>query len=164
MLGLVEADFGAAGQRDLGDGAPALFVRGGALDTFFCEGGHFGLQVVAHEVELVGGAAFGGVDCHFGWREGEDEPAVACVYGFEAEGVAEKCAVGFRVFAIENYVSPEIMCSQSKSKKLPRLRRSKFRGAEDGFVVDEVAVAHVEDAVAYGGCFGVVGDHEHGLL
>ena len=103
MLGLVEADFGAAGEAEFGYGAPAGFFDGGELDAFFGEGGDFGFQVVAHEVELVFGGV-GGVDGDFGRWEGEDEPAVAGVDVVEVESVAEKGAVGVGVGAVEDEV------------------------------------------------------------
>jgi hypothetical protein len=104
VFGLVEADFGAAGEAEFCDGAPAGFLDGGKLDAFFGEGGDFGFQVVAHQVELVFWSV-GRMDGDFGGWEGEDEPAVAGVDVMEAECVAEEGPVGVVVGAVEDEVS-----------------------------------------------------------
>src|SRR5579864_3580711 len=68
VFGLVEADFGAAGEAKFSDGSPAGFFDGGEDDSLFGKGGNFGFQVVAHQVELVLWSV-GGVDGGLGGRE-----------------------------------------------------------------------------------------------
>ena len=42
VFGLVQADFGAAGEAEFGDAAPAGFFDDGEGGAFLGEGGHFG--------------------------------------------------------------------------------------------------------------------------
>jgi hypothetical protein len=62
------------------------------------------LQVLAHEIEFVLAMVIGRVEGGFCRREREDQPAVAGVYGVEAEDVAKKCAVCIGVLAVDDYV------------------------------------------------------------
>src|SRR5216683_2439845 len=106
MFRLIEADLAATGKLHLCHGAPSSFLNCGALNILLREGDYLGFQVVAHEVEFVGDTTFvGGVKCGFCRRQGEDQPAVACIHGFKPEYVAEECAVRFGVFAVDDYVS-----------------------------------------------------------
>src|SRR6266567_3302937 len=106
MPRLIEADLAATGKLHLRNGTPSCFLNRGALDAFCGEGGHFGFQVVADEIELVGIATLiGRVECGFRRRQGEDEPAVTCIHGSEPEDVAEEGAVCLGVIAVEDYVS-----------------------------------------------------------
>src|ERR1700730_2946791 len=106
MLGLIEADLASAGKRYLRNGTPSCFLNCGALNVLLCEGGYFGFQVVAYEIEFVGIAMLiGRVECGFGRRQGEDEPAMARIDRLEPEDVAEEGAVCLGVFAVEDYVS-----------------------------------------------------------
>ena len=101
MLWLIKADLASTGKPHFCNGAPSLFVNFGALNVLLCEGGHFGFQVVAHEIEFVGTILIGRVECGFCRRQGEDQPAMTRIHGFEAEDVAEKGAVCLGVFAVE---------------------------------------------------------------
>jgi hypothetical protein len=47
----------------------------------------------------------GRVDCGFRRRQGEDQPAVTRIHGFEIEDITEERAVRLGVFTIDNYVS-----------------------------------------------------------
>jgi hypothetical protein len=105
MFGLIETDLASAGQLDLCDGTPSLFVNCGARDLLARERGYLGFEIVAHEVKFVGTVFIRRVDCSFCGRQGEDQPAVASIYGLESEDVAEECAVGVGVFAMEDDVS-----------------------------------------------------------
>jgi hypothetical protein len=81
-------------------------VNGGAHNVLFREGGHFGFQVVAHEIEFVDNTIFvGWVECGFCRRQREDQPAMTRIDGPESEDVAEECAVRLGVFAVEDYMS-----------------------------------------------------------
>ena len=104
VFGLVEADFGAAWEAEFCDGAPTGFFYGRKVDALFCEGSHFGFEVVAHEVELVAAGFFRRDGCGFGGWEREDEPTVAGVDVTETEDVTEEGAVGFSVCAVDDDV------------------------------------------------------------
>src|SRR5438270_4538404 len=106
MLRLIEADLASTGKLHLRHGTPSCFLNGGAYNVLLREGGYLGIQIVAEEVEFVGDAIFAGrVKCGFCRRQGEDEPAMACIDGLEPEDVAEEGAVRLGVFAVEDYVS-----------------------------------------------------------
>jgi hypothetical protein len=105
MFGLIEADLASTRQFDLRDGTPSLFVNSGAVDVLAREGGYLGFEIVAHEIKFVSAVFIRRVDCSFCRRQGEDQPAMASVYGFEAEDVAEECAIGVGIFAVEDDVS-----------------------------------------------------------
>jgi hypothetical protein len=70
------------------------------VDSLFTKRGNFSVQVVAHEVDFVPGICFGGMECGFTWRQGEDQPPVACVYGGKAEDIPEKGAISLGVIAV----------------------------------------------------------------
>jgi hypothetical protein len=88
---LVEGKFRAVRKADGRDKPPAA-VGGfpGHVDSLAPEVGERGLDVVAHQIELVVAGAFGGVDGEFGWRQGEDQPASARVHRRHAKDVREE--------------------------------------------------------------------------
>jgi hypothetical protein len=45
------------------------------------------------------------VHCHFGWREGENQPPVTGIDGLESQCIAEKCPVRLGVLAVDNDMS-----------------------------------------------------------
>src|SRR5260370_38368976 len=118
MLRLIEADLASAGKLHLCNGAPSCFLNCGAFDVLFREGGHFGFQVVAQEIEFVDNTIFvGRMECGFCRWQGEDQPAMPRIDGLESKDIAEKCAVRFGVFAVEDYVSardhmPLLRCAE----------------------------------------------------
>src|SRR5438445_3925683 len=118
MLRLIKADLASAGKLHLRNGTPSWFLNFRALDALLCEGSDFGFQVVAHEIEFVDTILIGRVECGFCRRRGEDQPAMTRIHGFEPEYVAEKCAVRFGVFAVDNYVSAR--------NHLPVLRNARY--------------------------------------
>jgi hypothetical protein len=72
MFGLIEANLAATGKLHLRDGTPSLFLNCGAFNVLLREGGHFGFQVVAQEIEFVDNTIFvGRVECGFCRRQGE---------------------------------------------------------------------------------------------
>ena len=104
MLGLIEADLAAARKPNLRDGAPSCFLNFRARNAFRREKSHLGLQIVAHEIELVGAILIGRMKRSFCWRQGEDQPAMTGVHGFESENISKKCSVRFGVLAVDNDV------------------------------------------------------------
>jgi hypothetical protein len=105
MLRLIKADLASTGKPHLRHGTPSQFLNFRALNALLCEGSHFGFQIVAQEVEFVGATLIGRVDCGFSGGQGEDQPAVTRIHGFEPEDIAEKCAVCLGVLTVDNYVS-----------------------------------------------------------
>jgi hypothetical protein len=84
---------------------PPFFLNLGALHAFLRERSDFGFEIVAHEVKLVGTILIGRMEGGLCGRQREDQPAIACIDGFEAEDVAEKYAVGFGILTLDNDVS-----------------------------------------------------------
>src|SRR5271163_3512563 len=105
MLRLIKADFPSTGKPHLRNGTPSCFLNLRALNVLLREGCHFGLQVVAHEIDFLGATPIGWVYCGFSGGQGEDQPAMTRIDGFETEDIAEKCAVRLGVLTVENYVS-----------------------------------------------------------
>ena len=68
------------------------------------DGSHLGLQIVAHEIEFVDAILIGRVKCSFCWRQGEEQPAMTSIHGFESEDIAKKCSIRFGILAVDNYV------------------------------------------------------------
>jgi hypothetical protein len=104
MFRLIEVDFASAGKAHLGDETPLRFLNFTAFHVLLRQRGHFGFQVIAHEVKLVKIVIIRGMECRFCRRQGKNQPAVTGVYGFETEDIAEKYAVRFGVFAVDNHV------------------------------------------------------------
>jgi hypothetical protein len=104
MLWFVDSQHPAPWQLEVSEASPAEVVDGPfENDSFALEVGHRGLQVVAHEVELVAG--FGvGVEGDLCRGQGEDQPAVTGVDRVEIEDVLEEVAVGFGVLAVDDDV------------------------------------------------------------
>src|SRR5208337_4953057 len=119
MLRLIKADHASAGKPNPRNGTPRRFLNFRALNALLHQGSHFGFQIVAHEIEFVDTILIGRVECSFCRRQGEDQPAVTRINGFEAEDVAEKCAVRLGVLTVDNYVSAR--------NHLPLLRNARNR-------------------------------------
>jgi hypothetical protein len=100
----------------------------GTLNVLFREGDHLGFQVVAHEIEFVGSTGLiRGVECGFCRRQGEDQPSMACIHGFEPEDVAEESAVRLGVFAVDDDVRARdhlhlLKCTPREDPIKPRSR------------------------------------------
>src|SRR5258708_33732648 len=105
MFRLIEADLASTGKPHLRNGTPSFFVNFRALNFLLREGSHFGFQAVAHEIEFVDTILIGRVECGFCRRQGEDQPAMTRIHGFEPEDVTEKCAGRLGVFTLPNYES-----------------------------------------------------------
>jgi hypothetical protein len=73
----------------LRNGTPSCLLNFRALNALPRERSYLGFQIVTHETELVG-PLLRGVECGFCRRQGEDQPAMTRIHGFEPEDVAEK--------------------------------------------------------------------------
>lgn len=104
MLGLIDAELTAARQGQAGDRAPALFVDGGAGHVLSFQVGDQGVDVVAHQEELVFLVLVGRVHGDFGWRQREDQPPMTGVDLRILQHVAQECAVGLGILAVDDDV------------------------------------------------------------
>src|SRR5450631_1992252 len=84
--------------------APAGLLHVRALRALLMQCRNPGVQIVAHEVEFVRAVLLGGMKGRFRRRHRKDQPSVPGIYAGKSEDVPEKCAIGFRVLAIKNYV------------------------------------------------------------
>src|ERR1700730_12094654 len=105
MLRLIEADLASTGQTHLCNGTPFVVLNFREPNALFFEGSHLDLQIVTHEIKFVGTTLIGRVDCGFSRRQGEKQPAMTCIHGFETEDIAEEGAVGLGILTVDNYVS-----------------------------------------------------------
>ena len=122
---LVDRQLRAARQLDRGEQTPALAAR--RLGGRDAPGGQVRqrlLEVVAHQVELVLPQPVRGVNGDLGWRQLEDQPAIAGVDPGKSEHVADEDPVGLRVGAVENnmcsinHVAPSLSSSSTVSSLL----------------------------------------------
>ena len=90
MFRLIKVDVASTGKPYSRDGTPLRFLNFGAHDIFLRERSHFGFQIVAQEIEFMDTILIRRVECGFGRRQGEDQPAMAGIHGWKAENVAEK--------------------------------------------------------------------------
>ena len=73
MFRLIKADLAPTGEPHLRNGTPSCFLNCGELNALFREGGYFGFQVVAHEIEFVGITSIvGRVECGFRRWQGDE--------------------------------------------------------------------------------------------
>ena len=86
----------------VGDRSPSFFLNGRANDVFPRQALHLGVEVFAHEVELMAIILFGRMKCRFGWRQGEDQPAVAGIDRRESQHIAKEGAVCRCIFAVDD--------------------------------------------------------------
>src|SRR5580704_2953816 len=103
MLWLIKTDFASSRKPHLRNGTPACLLYFRAVNAFLRKRSHLGFQIVAHKIEFVG-SLLGGVECDFCRRESEYQPAMTCIDGFESQDFAEKRAVRFGIFTVNNYV------------------------------------------------------------
>ena len=84
---LVQQHFDPTGEHHGDDDAEALVDRvAPEFDTFGSQVGHGGVEVVAHERDLMSGRVTR-VDTHLGGWQGEDEPPVAAIDVIPTEDV-----------------------------------------------------------------------------
>ena len=106
MLGLVDADFAAAGEGEGGKFSPTLFTQVGNRHVFRFEILQGRGEVVAHQEKFVLVVFFGIVKRDLQRRHGEDQPTVASIHTGKLEHVAEKSPVGFGVSRVDDDVRP----------------------------------------------------------
>ena len=88
---LVDRELAAIRQPNRGQQAPALVGDvPGHLDALRAQLGQGGVDVVAHQVQLMTGGSLGRVDGQLGGRQGKDEPAAARVHRGQVQHVGEE--------------------------------------------------------------------------
>src|ERR1700722_2091716 len=104
MLRLVETYFASAGKPDVSDRSPPCFLNVRPAGALLRERRHLGFQIVTHQVEFRGAVLFGGMNRRFRWRQRENQPPVAGVYGGKSEDVPEEGAISRRILAVHDHV------------------------------------------------------------
>jgi hypothetical protein len=112
---LIEADFTASRESDLGDRPPPRVLDVGARDTLRSQPLHLGVEITAHEVQLRP-VRLGGMDRDLGRRQAEDQPTFARISEIEAKHLAEKSAIGVGIAAVQDDV-----CTEDHARILPAL-------------------------------------------
>ena len=107
MLRLIKANLASTGKPHLRNGAPPFLMNRRALHALHRQRSQLGFQVITQEIELMDAIPIGRVECGFCRRQGEDQPAMTCIHGFESEDVAEECAVRLGIFTVDD--DPEII-------------------------------------------------------
>ncbi len=105
MLWLVQSNRTTTGKLHPGNRTPSYFLNLRTLNIFPGKERHLRFQIVANEIELVAAILIRWMECGLCWRQGEDQPTMTRIDGFEPENVAEECTVRVRVFAVDNYMS-----------------------------------------------------------
>lgn len=106
MLGLVDADFAAAGESETRELSPTLLTHIGDRYASRLEISQGRLEIVAHQEKFVLVVLFGVMERSFRGRHGKDQPTVAGVHARKLQHIAEKDPVGFGVFGIDDDVCP----------------------------------------------------------
>ena len=106
MLGLVETHVSPTGKLNSGHGSPPRFFDFGTVHALGTQCRHLRREIVAHEVQL-GGRVIGRVYRHLGWRQRKDQPAVAGIYGREAELVSNECTISIGILGVQDDVGAE---------------------------------------------------------
>src|SRR5882757_9283651 len=100
MPWLVDTEFAAARQSDLGEHAPSLILDFVAGDAVFFHSGDELFDVVAHEIEFVHTVLVRWMNSDFGRWQAEDQPTVADIDVRQLEDIAQKSAVCFGIRAV----------------------------------------------------------------
>jgi len=132
---LVQADLAAARQGEMGESPPARFGDICEGNSSVAQVAHRGVEVVAHQVQLVGCGVLAWVHRHLGWGKFEYEPPVAGVDMRISQDVTEEPTVSLGILAVDD----EMRSINSHSATVARLVRRplNFGGAEvwlDGLV------------------------------
>src|SRR6267143_7117441 len=136
MVGLVKSDFPSSRQPDPADRAPPCFFHFRTADPLPLERSDFGLQICAHQVELVPRIIVRRMNGQLRWREREDQPAVAGVHGWKSKDLMEEGSISRRVGAVDDHVGAKdhesaplaLIMSKAASLQEPPGRRIRTRG------------------------------------
>jgi hypothetical protein len=120
---LIDAELATAGQSEARDGSPALLFDGRTHHFHGFHLGDEGVNVIAHEIELVRVVLVRWVNGDFRGRQGEDEPTVSGVGCGILEDVTEESAIGLGVGAVDDDVSSVDHENPFEAKRLLALLR-----------------------------------------
>jgi hypothetical protein len=102
MFRLVQADVAASRKADLGERPPSFFLNRRANDVFPRQRVHLGLQIGAHEIELMAIILFCWMKGCLRWWQREDQPAVAGIDRCQPQHIAKEAAVCLSILAIND--------------------------------------------------------------
>src|SRR5437868_15124119 len=74
------------------------------MNSLRIERGHHRSQIVAHQIKLVLAIFVTGMASDFSRRQSENQPTMSRVNRMKAEHIFEERAIGFRIFAVNDYV------------------------------------------------------------
>ena len=102
MPRLIHTELSAPRQSESSKPAPRLILKSASLNALPLHFGHEGLDVGAHQEELMNVIPVRWVNCYFGRRQPKDEPPSTDIDVRELERVAQECAVRLGVGAVDN--------------------------------------------------------------
>jgi hypothetical protein len=104
MLWLIQAQLSAARQCDPRESSPRRLFYFRTMNPLCVERRHHRREVVAHQIKLVLIILVTRVTSDFGRWQRENQPAVARIHVMKTKHILEERAIGFRVFAVDDYV------------------------------------------------------------
>src|SRR5688500_12985845 len=107
MMRLVQPELSAARQRDVREFAPRLRTDLAARNALLYQACNLGVDVVAHQIQLVMSLVFSRMHCHFAGRQRKDQPATPGINRLEAEDIAQKRPVGIGVLTVNDGMCAE---------------------------------------------------------
>src|SRR5580658_2635223 len=107
MFWLVEAQIAAARQLDPCDRAPSFLVHFGTSDAALAKRLQFGLEVVAHEIQLVRPIAVAGMERRLRRRQRKNQPSMARIHRRETKNVPEERPIRIGILAVDDDMRPE---------------------------------------------------------
>ncbi len=119
VLGLIEADFAAAGQNDVGVNSPLFLANVRAGNILLFQRGDYFLEIVTHQVENTSEKMAAAVELpllldfldrmntEFGRRQAKNQPPAAAVNGAQFEHIAKESAIGLRMITVEEQVGAD---------------------------------------------------------
>lgn len=124
MHRLVNTETAASRQRDAGHPAKGLLMDRLTVNARL---GHLldeCIDVITHQIELVDIVLVGRMHGHFRRQQTKDQPTAADIDVWQTDHIAEKCAVGFRIVAVDDRVSANDQTKGDRPRLPPLPRKS----------------------------------------
>jgi len=102
MPRLIDTKLSTSRQSELREPAPRLILKSASLDALPLHFSHEGLDVGAHQKELMNVILVRWVNCYFGRWQPKDKPPSTDIDVGKLERVAQECEVCLGVGAVDN--------------------------------------------------------------
>src|SRR5258708_702506 len=105
MPRFIKSDCLAVGQPEFSEKSPSLLGNGFCeLHALRFQSLDFSPDVRTHQIKLLPGPVFGGMDCEFSGRHRKDEPSMARIDRREPQHILKERPYGLGLFAVKNCV------------------------------------------------------------